>query len=102
MIPVKIKVIEKKDLQIVWDDGSEDLLDLRQLRKLCPCATCLAERDKQSKMYIPLFTENQIVVKSINQVGKYAIQINWNDGHSTGIFEYAFLKNFSEKTATLK
>ena len=102
MIPVKIKVIEKKDLQIVWNDGSKDLLDLRQLRKLCPCATCLAERDKQSNMYIPLFTENQIVVKSIIQVGKYAIQINWNDGHNTGIYEYTFLKNFSKKTATLK
>jgi DUF971 family protein len=97
MLPVKIKVIEKKELQIFWDDGSEDLLNLRELRKFCPCATCLTERDKQSKMYIPLFAENQVTVKSINQVGKYAIQINWNDGHSTGIYEYMFLKNFTVK-----
>ena len=94
MIPIKIEVVEKKDLHIAWDDGSEDLLNLRQLRKLCPCATCFAERVKQSKMYIPLFAENQITVKSIDQVGKYAIQINWNDGHNTGIYEYVFLKNF--------
>ncbi|MDP2362833.1 MAG: DUF971 domain-containing protein [Ignavibacteria bacterium] len=98
MTPVKIKVVEKKELQIIWDDGSEDLLNLKQLRKLCPCATCLAERDKQSKMYIPLFAENQITVKSLNQVGNYAIQITWNDGHNTGIYEYHFLKRFSEKT----
>ena len=102
MIPVKIKVIDKKELQIVWDNGSEDLLNLRQLRKLCPCATCFAERVKQSKMYIPLFAENQITVKSIIQVGNYAIQINWNDGHNTGIYEYVFLKNFSENTKALK
>jgi DUF971 family protein len=97
MTPIKIKVIDKKDLQIIWDEGNEDLLNLRQLRKLCPCATCLSERVKQSNLYIPVFSENQITVRSIVQVGKYAIQINWNDGHNTGIYEYVFLKNFSDK-----
>ena len=102
MMPVKIKVIEKKDLQIIWENGSEELLNLKQLRKLCPCATCFAERVKQSKMYIPIFAKNQITVKSIVQVGNYAIQINWNDGHNTGIYEYVYLKNFSENTKALK
>lgn len=96
MNPLKIKVVEKKELFIVWDDGTEDTLKLTELRKRCPCATCLAEKEKQSKMYIPIFSENQITVKSINQVGKYAIQITWNDGHNTGIYEYKFLKNFSK------
>lgn len=96
MHPSKIRLIEKKKLLIIWDDGNESILGLRELRKKCPCATCLAERDKQSKMYIPLFAENQVSVKSINQVGNYAIQITWNDGHNTGIYEYNFLKRFSE------
>lgn len=98
MYPIKIKLIEKKKLLIIWDDKNESVLELRELRKRCPCATCLAERDKQSKMYIPLFAENQVTVKSINQVGNYALQITWNDGHNTGIYEYNFLKNFSEKS----
>jgi len=96
MHPSKIRLIEKKRLLIVWDDGSESVIELRELRKRCPCATCLAERDKQSKMYIPLFAENQVTVKSIIQVGNYAVQITWNDGHNTGIYEYNFLKRFSE------
>jgi DUF971 family protein len=98
MHPTKIKLIEKKKLLIIWDDGNDSQLELRDLRKRCPCATCLAERDKQSKMYIPLFAENQVTLKSINQVGNYAVQLTWNDGHNTGIFEYNFLKKFSEKT----
>ncbi len=98
MHPVKIKVIEKKKLLIIWDNGNESLLELRELRKRCPCATCLAEREKQSKMYIPLFAENQVTVNSIAQVGNYAVQITWNDGHSSGIYEYQFLKRFTEKT----
>lgn len=99
MHPTKIKLIEQKKLLIIWEDETECLLELRELRKRCPCATCLAERDKQSKMYIPLFAENQISVRAINQVGNYAIQITWNDGHNSGIYEYHFLKNFSEKKA---
>ena len=98
MNPKKIKLIEKKTLLIIWDDGKESNLDLRELRKRCPCATCMAERDKQGKMYIPLFAENQITVKSIEQVGNYAVQIFWNDGHNTGIYEYKFLKIFLEKS----
>ena len=76
MHPLKIKLIEKKKLLIIWDDVNESLLELRELRKRCPCATCLAERDKQSKMYIPLFAENQVTVKSIIQVGNYAVQLH--------------------------
>lgn len=98
MHPKKIKLIDKKKLLIIWDDGTESIIELRELRKRCPCATCLAERDKQGKKYIPLFAENQIAVKSIDQVGSYAVQITWNDGHNTGIYEYHFLKKFSEKT----
>ena len=58
----------------------------------------MAERDKQGGTYIPLFALNQITVKAIEQVGNYAVQIIWNDGHSTGIYEYKFLKKFSEKS----
>ncbi len=100
MHPVKIKIVDKKNLLIIWNDKDEELLELKMLRKLCPCATCLAERDKQGKMYIPIFADNQITVKTITQIGKYAIQITWNDGHSTGIYEYPFLKNLSEKISS--
>jgi DUF971 family protein len=30
--------------------------------------------------------------QSASQVGNYAIQINFNDGHSTGIFSYDYLR----------
>ncbi|MBK7629692.1 MAG: DUF971 domain-containing protein [Ignavibacteriales bacterium] len=96
MSPIRIKLVEKKNLLIIWDDGTKSELELKELRKRCPCATCLAERDKQGKKYIPLFAENQLTVKSIDQVGNYAVQIAWNDGHNTGIYEYKFLEKFSE------
>lgn len=94
MHPKKIKLVDGFDLNILWEDGVEESISLKELRKRCPCATCLSEREKQGKYYIPLFAENQVRVKSINQVGNYAIQIRWQDGHDTGIYEYKFLRNF--------
>lgn len=97
MIPVQIKIVDKKILFIKWKDESESTIDLIKLRRLCPCATCLTEREKQSKSYIPLLNENQLKVTNINQVGSYAIGISWKDGHNTGIYEYPFLKKLADE-----
>ncbi|MGQ9643215.1 MAG: DUF971 domain-containing protein [Ignavibacterium sp.] len=98
MNPIQIKLVEGKNLLIKWQDGKEHTIPLLKLRKLCPCATCLAEREKQGKNYIPVFSENQITVSEIRQVGKYAISIFWNDGHNTGIYEYTFLRLIGENS----
>ena len=97
MVPVQIKITGKKDLNIKWDDDSESIIEIKKLRKFCPCATCVTEREKQGKYYIPIVTEDQTRVKSIQQVGSYAIGITWKDGHNTGIYEYGFLKKLSEE-----
>ncbi|QQS34643.1 MAG: DUF971 domain-containing protein [Ignavibacteriales bacterium] len=95
MFPALIKLVDKKKLKIVWSDNQESLISLVELRKLCPCATCDAERDNQSKTFIPIFSTDQITPLKIKQVGTYAITINWKDGHSTGIYEFPFLRRIS-------
>ena len=96
MKPAIIKVPLKKNLYVKWDENSETLVDLKKLRRLCPCATCAALRDSQSKTFIPIFSENQITISNIEEIGNYAISISWKDGHNTGIYEFPFLKNLSE------
>ncbi len=98
MNPVKIKLVENKYLSIHWQDGKEHLISLLKLRKLCPCATCLAEREKQSKSFIPIFSENQLQLENIKQVGNYAVALFWKDGHNTGIYEYTFLRLIGENS----
>ncbi len=99
IFPKQIKLSENKDLLIIfWNDNSVQTTSLVKLRKLCPCATCLAEKENQSPTYIPLYSENQIRIKSIHQVGNYAISIVWQDGHNTGIYEFPFLKILGDKS----
>lgn len=94
MRPIKL-AIKNKGLVINWDDESQQTISLSSLRKRCPCATCLSEREKQSKDFFPIFNPDQIKVTGLKTVGTYALNICWGDGHSTGIFEYRYLKNFN-------
>ncbi len=91
MKPVIIKVLGQKELLINWDDETETKIELKKLRRLCPCATCATNREEQSESYIPLFSSDQIKVSRIFEVGSYAIGITWNDGHNTGIYEFPYL-----------
>jgi DUF971 family protein len=94
MTPVKIR-IENKNLLIKWDDDSENVIKLANLRMNCPCALCVSEREERSDSYIPIYSDEQIGIKNINIVGKYAVEIAWNDEHKTGIYTFEQLKNIA-------
>ncbi|MDP2302058.1 MAG: DUF971 domain-containing protein [Ignavibacteria bacterium] len=95
MKPVQIKLVSTEKLFIKWDDGEEQIIALQMMRRMCPCATCMAEKDKESLTYIPLYTFDQLKIENISVVGSYAISIAWKDGHNTGIYEFPYLKSLS-------
>jgi DUF971 family protein len=90
--PVKINIQDKRYLHILWDDSSESMLMLANLRKNCPCATCVAERNKRASTVIPLLSSVHLTLTDIKSIGSYAIQLYWQDGHNTGIYTYDKLK----------
>lgn len=98
--PLKIKLDDGRGLFIKWDDNLESTIPLERLRRLCPCASCVIERERNSKAYFPVFNKDQVTVSNLKPVGSYAVTVSWKDGHSTGIYEYAYLKMLSlEKSA---
>jgi len=98
---VKIHVKTGAGVDITWADGHESHFDFPYLRDNCPCATCNDERAKKEAFagnapvpsaVLPMFKPKPRA-QSATQVGNYAIQINFNDGHSTGIFSYDYLRS---------
>jgi DUF971 family protein len=101
--PDKVRVLltEGKGLEIDWRDGHRSAWGFAWLREACPCATCIEERKAggrkpgQAKpkpaallqMYTP-----PAKPKSAHAVGRYAIQFNWEDGHSGGIYSWEYLR----------
>lgn len=96
MHAVQLRLIDQAKLIFKWNDNSESQIPLIKLRKFCPCATCMNERENQSDSYIPIFHASQTRISQITRIGNYAISIHWEDGHNTGIYEFPFLKNLSE------
>ena len=97
---VKIHVKSGSGVDITWSDGHASHFDYPYLRDNCPCATCNDERGKKDKMaemnlpaspLLPMY-KPKAKATAATQVGNYAIQISFNDGHSTGIFSYDYLR----------
>lgn len=88
-----------EELAVKWDDGTETFLSLEQMRRRCPCASCHGETDVLGNVYKgPERTLGPSAFKLIrlNNVGGYAINPVWADGHSTGIYSFEYLKRLGE------
>ena len=98
MSPVDIQPIGN-ELAIKWEDGSESFVPLEKLRRHCPCAGCRGEMDVMGNVYKgperPLTTESFKLRRLVN-VGTYAVQPVWGDGHSSGLFSFDYLKRVAE------
>lgn len=91
-------VVIGNELALAWSDGSESYLQLESLRKACPCAACQGEPDVTGKVLIPKVThdpQKSFIPLKHEAVGGYAIQLFWQDGHSSGIFSYDLLRSLS-------
>lgn len=94
MFPTEILQVGDKELRITWDDGHVSVYPLELLRVQCPCALCRAERASPPDplRVIAGPAPEKLDAVEITPVGRYAINIVWNDGHRTGIYPFEYLR----------
>jgi len=83
---------DENHVLLMWRDGSISELAFKDLRFHCPCATCVNEVTG-ARMITQESIKDNIEPVGFRPVGKYGLQISWNDGHNTGIYTFSFLKN---------
>ena len=88
--PEKVRVLltEGKGLEIDWQDGHRSAWTFAWLRDACPCATCNEERTSQGRKP----GQHKPKPASAHAVGRYALQFNWQDGHTAGIYSWEYLR----------
>ena len=100
---VKIHVTTGEGVDVTWSDGHSSHYDFVYLRDLCPCALCKDEREKKAALgtpagpgpappVLPMF-KLKARAKGAKTVGNYAIQIEFTDGHATGIYSFDYLRS---------
>lgn len=102
---VKVRISTGAGVDIVWADQHGSHYDFVYLREQCPCAMCDDERRKKEDMKthalgtpssglgaaLPMF-KPRLTARAAKAVGNYALQIDFSDGHSTGIYSYDYLR----------
>jgi len=94
-IPTRIAQHDARTLAIEWGDGARSLLDVRQLRLACACAHCVDEWTGAA-LLSPESVPGDVAPQAIHSVGRYAIQIEWSDGHDTGIYPFDRLRRLAD------
>ena len=92
--PEAIDVTGKGELHVVWPGGREVLIPPHALRDQCPCASCIEEGTGR-KLLDPATIPADIRPLEVKGVGNYAIQIQWSDGHGSGIYSWSTLRRAS-------
>lgn len=86
------------ELAIKWQDGTESFISLEELRRACPCAGCCGERDVMGNLHKgpeqPLGPRS-FQLDRLAQVGGYAIQPFWADGHSAGLYSFEYIRRLA-------
>ncbi|MFY9779005.1 MAG: P-loop NTPase [Candidatus Baltobacteraceae bacterium] len=82
---------DPRTLSVLWEDGRSDDFDVRDLRLACRCALCVEEMSGRP-LLDPKSVRQDVAPRTIRSVGNYAIAIDWNDGHNTGIYSFEHLQ----------
>lgn len=90
--PVTIRKVGGGTLVIDWRDGHHSSFPPAHLRERCPCARCVDENTGRR-----IFGEGQaeagIEFRHAQVVGQYAVQIEFSDGHGTGLYSFDRLRS---------
>jgi ATP-binding protein involved in chromosome partitioning len=90
-MPTEIVGLLRSTIALTWEDGHQTVYPARDLRLACRCASCIEEMTGQPLLDPSQVPEN-VRARGIQLVGQYAIQIDWSDGHTTGIYNFRDLR----------
>jgi ATP-binding protein involved in chromosome partitioning len=88
--PAGAKLVNDHLLAINWSDGTVLHYAMHELRAACPCAMC-TNRPPDAPPLSPGDFPG-IKLQSLKQVGNYAFQIGFDDGHALGIYSFDKLR----------
>jgi len=80
-------------LELEWQDGHQTRYEAAPLRWLCPCAFCRGEAGLPGWLDTgPTLTAEQTRLVDLHLIGSYALAPEWADGHHTGYYPFALLR----------
>jgi len=97
--PTRLDLKKDRGLSVEWADGGTSYFSILYLRKMSPSADMRQLRDEMKKNRLTVLPSTPsgnsaaaLVALDAELVGNYAIKIRFSDGHDTGIYSWAYLR----------
>lgn len=98
--PLKIDLKKNRGMAVLWADGRRSYYSIAYLRRMSPSAEAREQRKELERNPLAVIqpgrgrgvVEGPLEAESAEMVGNYAIRINFSDGHRTGLFSWAYLR----------
>ena len=92
--PTELKLDkDKRTLTVAFDDGAQFALPAELLRVFSPSAEVQGHSAEQ-RVTVP--GKKNVRILELNPVGTYAVRITFDDGHDTGLYMWAYLRDLGE------
>ena len=92
--PTELKVDkDKRVLTVTFDDGRSFMLPAELLRVLSPSAEVQGHSEAQR---VTVGGKKNVGIVRLEPVGNYAVRVVFDDGHDTGLFVWAYLRELGE------
>ncbi|MBT8143043.1 MAG: DUF971 domain-containing protein [Gammaproteobacteria bacterium] len=94
-IPTEIKMRqESRLLEVRFDDGQTFSLSWEYLRVFSPSAEVRGHSPTQAVLQVD---KGDIRIVRIEPVGQYALRLEFDDGHNTGLYSWSYLYELGVK-----
>lgn len=96
--PTALDLKKDRGLTIQWGDGTGSYYSIPYLRRMSPSADQRELRKHMAKDPLTVLpassggSSGPLVATDAELVGNYAIRITFSDGHSSGIYTWAYLR----------
>ena len=84
---------ERRVLSVTFDDGKSFALPAELLRVLSPSAEVQGHSAEQR---VTVAGKKSVGIARLEPVGNYAVRIVFDDGHDTGLYGWAYLRELGE------
>lgn len=94
--PLEIDLKRDTALTIRWSDGRISVYPVALLRRLSPSADSRQQREELAKNPLTVLPATQsagpLRAEDLELVGNYALRVRFSDGHATGLYSWAYLR----------
>ncbi len=101
--PAKLDLKKDRGLSVEWADGAVSYYPIAYLRKMSPSAEQRQLREEMERNPLTVLpssmagSSGELAATHAELVGNYALRIEFSDGHRTGLFSWAYLREIDPR-----